>query len=273
MTRTVGIIALKGGVGKTTTVAALGATLVKHFKRRVLVVDANFTAPNLGIHLGIFNPEKTLQDVCMSKIPIRDAIYATDYGVDLLPSSVNGVYHDVFMLKKVLKNISSEYDIILVDSSPNLRDEILATMIASDELYVVTTPDFPTLSCTLKAIKVAKQKRTPIHGLILNKIRKKSFELSLSEIEETAETKVLAVIPDDVNILKSLAKSVPPTLQNETSEATIEFRKFAAFLLREKYNDPRITRKLKTLLFNQYPLQDVNKEIVSTEFKKVQFKN
>ncbi|MFT4343977.1 MAG: hypothetical protein ACMXYE_04490, partial [Candidatus Woesearchaeota archaeon] len=71
----------------------------------------------------------------------------------------------------------------------------------------------------------------------------------------------------------SLAKSVPPTLQNETSEATIEFRKFAAFLLREKYNDPRITRKLKTLLFNQYPLQDVNKEIVSTEFKKVQFKN
>ena len=60
--KVIGIISLKGGVGKTSSVANLGAALTE-FGKKVLVVDANFSAPNLGLHLGLTNPEIKLHDV------------------------------------------------------------------------------------------------------------------------------------------------------------------------------------------------------------------
>jgi septum site-determining protein MinD len=260
MVKTIGIIALKGGVGKTTTVAAIGATLVKHFNKKVLIVDANFSAPNLGIHLGIFNPNNTLHDVFSNNISIKDAIYKTDYGVDIIPGSLIGTGKDAFALKNKLKNIKNDYDIVLLDSSPNLNQEILATMVASDELYVVTTPDFPTLSCTLKAVKVANQKKTPIKGLILNKVRNRNFELSLQEIEEASESKVLAVLPDEVHILEALSKSLPSTLHKHNSDSTIEYKKLAAFLIGEQYKDIRLKSLVRNFINRSYPLHDLNKK-------------
>jgi len=51
MGKTIGIISIKGGVGKTTTVSALGAALANEFDKKVLLIDANFSAPNLALHL------------------------------------------------------------------------------------------------------------------------------------------------------------------------------------------------------------------------------
>ena len=47
----------------------------------------------------------------------------------------------------------------MIDSSPALNDETLAVMLASDEIFIVTTPDYPTLSMTLKSIKDARQEK------------------------------------------------------------------------------------------------------------------
>ena len=57
MGKIIGVLSLKGGVGKTSSVVSLGAAL-SHFGKRVLLVDANFSTPNLGIHLDVVNPEK-----------------------------------------------------------------------------------------------------------------------------------------------------------------------------------------------------------------------
>ncbi|MFQ5475058.1 MAG: AAA family ATPase, partial [Candidatus Nanoarchaeia archaeon] len=159
--KVIGIISIKGGVGKTTTVANLGAVLADEFMKRVLIVDANFSAPNLGLHLGIVQPEVTMHDVLADKAPIRQAVLAHQCGFDVLPSSLIPKKINPYKLKNRLESLRSEYDYILIDSSPTLNEEILSTMIASDALLVVTTPDYPTLSTTMHAIQVAKRKKTP----------------------------------------------------------------------------------------------------------------
>ena len=62
MGKSIGILSIKGGVGKTSSVIALGDA-ISGFGKKVLLVDGNFSAPNLGIYLNILNPEKTLHDV------------------------------------------------------------------------------------------------------------------------------------------------------------------------------------------------------------------
>jgi len=69
--------------------------------------------------------------------------------------------------------LKKRYDVILIDSSPSLNEETLAVILASDELLVVTTPDYPTLGMTMKSVKIARQRGTPISGLIINKVYKK----------------------------------------------------------------------------------------------------
>ena len=72
--RVIGIISVKGGVGKTTVVSNLGASLASQFGKSVLLVDGNFSAPNLGIHLGVIEPDRTIHDVMHSNSHIKEAI-------------------------------------------------------------------------------------------------------------------------------------------------------------------------------------------------------
>src|SRR5574343_846101 len=84
MGKTIGIISIKGGVGKTSAVGAIGASLANDFGKKVLLVDANFSAPNLGLQLGLYSPEVTIHHVMDDKIHLKDAIYETGYGFDIV---------------------------------------------------------------------------------------------------------------------------------------------------------------------------------------------
>lgn len=261
--KSIGIISIKGGVGKTSAVSSLGAALANNFDQKVLLVDANFSAPNLGLHLGLVNPDTTLHDVLLDNKEISEAVYETDHGFHLIPGALLSRKVNPFKLKDKLKPLRRSYDVILIDSSPTLNEEILATMIASDELFAVTTPDHVTLSTTLRAVRLAKQKKTPINGLILNKVYGKKFELGLKEIEDAAESKVVAVLPHEIGILEALSKNIPSTL-HKNSVATDEYNKFAGALIGQEYKSNSIKNKLRKL-FNRLPQQDINRLVLSQD--------
>lgn len=246
--KTYGVIALKGGVGKTSVVANLGATLAKEFKKKVLVIDGNFSTPHLGLHLGLVSPNKTLHHVLNNQIDIHDAIYEHSENLNLIPGMLSPFSVNPLLLKEKIAPLKNEYDIILIDSSPALNDEIFATMMCSDELIVVSTPDFPTLSSTLQATRLAKNKHSPIKGIIINKARKKLFELSTRDIEKASDIEVLAVLPDDVNVLAGLAEMQPIVTYKPGREVSYQYKKLAASLIDQKYRTPRIMNKLKATL-------------------------
>lgn len=238
MGKVIGIVSLKGGVGKTSSVVSIGASLVDRGKK-VLLIDGNLSAPNLGLHLDIIAPMKTIHHVLSGDEDIKDSIYEV-HGMDVIPASVFHNYSDIdpMLLKSKIRELRGEYDVILLDSSPSLNNETLAVMMASDEILVVTTPDFSTLSMTLKSVREAKERGTPIIGIVLNRVYNKNFELNLDDIEKTAEVPVMAVIPHDINVVKSQAYFSPSVHARPNSSGTIEYRKLAALLVGEKYSVP-----------------------------------
>jgi septum site-determining protein MinD len=256
MGKVIGILSLKGGAGKTSVVAALGGAIAD-FGKKVLLIDANLSAPNLGLHLDIINPEVTLHHVLNRTANPKEAIYKLE-NFDILPASIfDKTNVNPLKLKDRIKTLKRKYDIILIDSSPALNEETLAVMLASDKLFVVTTPDYPSLSTTIKAVKSAKQRGNSIDGIILNKAYNKDFELSLKDIEETAEIPVMAIIPHDINILKALFEFTPSTIHKPNSEASIEYKKLAATLIGEKYKPFR----LKNFFKITPKRQEINREI------------
>ncbi len=236
MAKTIGVISLKGGVGKTSIVCALGYAF-SNLGKKVLLIDGNLSAPNLGMHLDLFDPDKTLHSILRRKSNPSDAVYSLE-DFDVLPADIfDEAKVQPLMLKKRINHLKRSYDVILIDSSPRLDDETLAVMLASDELIVVTTPDLPTLGTTMKAVKLARIRGANISGLILNKVHKKNFEVSLDDIEETLDLPVLAVIPHDISVLKSLSEFQPSTKYNPKSKASDEYVRLAATLVGEKIPD------------------------------------
>jgi len=263
----IGIISIKGGVGKTTTVSNLGAVLARDFGKKVLIVDANFSAPNLALHMGFINPETTLSDVLLDKVDVKEAIYEHEVGFHILPTALLHRKLNPFKLRNKINKLKSHYDVILIDSSPTLNEEMLSTIVASDHLLVVTSPDLPTLSCTMHAVKVAKRKKTPIAGLIINKVRNKKYELSLDEIQDTTGVPVVASLPDDIKVLEALAHSMPAAVFSPKKNFAVEYKKLAASIIGNEYKDTRLFSKVKEFLAPDNSQPKINRTALSESFK------
>lgn len=229
-----GVIALKGGVGKTTVVSNLGASLARDYGKKVLMVDANFSTPHLGLHLGLLTPKYTLHHVLNDNHSIFEAIYQHELGFHIIPGKLAPFSTEPLGLRDKLESLRSIYDVILIDSSPSLNEEMYATMAASDELLVVSSPDYPTLSSTIHAISVAKQKDVKIRGIVINKAYKKKFELKKKDIEEASGSKVLSVIPENFKVLSALSRMVPVVVNFPRQDVSIEYKKLAGSLIGEK---------------------------------------
>lgn len=260
--RAIGVISIKGGVGKTSCTANLGAALASEFGKTVVLVDANYSAPNLGLHFGLTNPEVHLHDVLRNRVDVGDAIHEYNERLHILPGSLLNEKVDPYRLRNIVKHLKKYYDFVLIDSSPNLNDEIKSVMLAADELIVVTNPDYPTLSTTMHAVKVAREKHIPILGLVLNRVRNKDFELSIEEIEQSSTVPVIGILPEDIAVPASIAETIPSIFHKPLGNVSVEMKKLAAALLNKRYRDPRLSTKFKQL-FNKEPQKiDINRDFL-----------
>ena len=251
----IGFISIKGGVGKTTTVANLGFILANDFKKKVLVVDGNFSGPNT-------KPNYTLHDALAGKINLQKAIYEHSSGLHILPASLFAHSVDCSKFHQYIASLRGHYDLILIDSSPTLNQEMLATIMASDELFVLTTPDYVTLASTMHAIKVARQKRTYISGIIINKLRSKKFELNLDSIQDATKVPVVSVLFDDETVMRALAKGKPVSHLFGKNGVAVEYRKLAAALIGERYIDKRLLTRFKGMFNKRLSQDEINRAIV-----------
>ncbi len=235
----IGVISGKGGVGKTTTVANIGTSLFSDFHRKVVMIDGNPTTPDLSLHMGHYNIDKTLKEVIEQNVPIKDAMTKVSSGVEILaaPPAV-GDEIEIKNLGGFLKELGG-YEIVLLDSPPGLGREIGPTLAICDEVIIVTNLEIPAVTQALKAIATAKKAEVPVRGIVLNRVQRESYELSVAEVELVLDAPVIAVVPENRGVKESIAMGKPVVLSAPNSSAAKEFKRLAAFLVGMEYPPKR----------------------------------
>jgi len=223
----------KGGTGKTSTAVNLGAAINK-FREDVVIVDANLTTPNIGLHFGAPIVPVNLNHVLQGDADISEAIYEHESGTKIIPSSLS--LNDLKKIKaksmidisKKLKALSTH---IIFDSAAGLGEEAKLALKPADEVIVVTNPNILSVTDALKTIKLAEDMGKQIRGVIITRVQGNKHEMSISNIKEMLEVPILGIVPEDKAVLESLVKKDAVIHTKPNSKAAIAYRDIAAKLL------------------------------------------
>ncbi len=243
ISKIIGCISAKGGVGKTTSAINLAAAL-NYFGKSVTLVDANLTTPNVGVYLGIPVAPVTLHDVLRGKNEIRQAVFQHKSGLRLVPASISikdAKKVEPHKLANAVKDLDGHSDFIILDGSPGITRESMAVLRAANEVLIVTNPELASVTDALKTIKLCRELKRDIFGVVVTKTNAKNADMSIKSIEEMLEVPVVSVVPEDRAVKFAIANKEAVVHNYPRSAAAVQYKKLAADILNVKYSE-RIER-------------------------------
>lgn len=239
----------KGGVGKTTTTAALGAALAQRGDK-VVVVDFDVGLRNLDLVMGaerrvVFDLINVVQGV--AKLPqalIRDKRLENLW---LLPASQT---RDKDALTeegvgKVIDDLRSRFDWVICDSPAGIERGASMAMRFADEAVIVTNPEVSSVRDSdriigmldPKTVRAEKGERVEKHILITRYDPSRAARgemLTIDDILEILATPLLGIIPESQDVLKASNVGTPVTLSNGWSAGAGLYGRGQAPLRRER---------------------------------------
>ena len=235
MTRFIALVSGKGGVGKTTTTLNLGHALHR-MGRSTILLDANLATPNLGLQLGLLNPEGTLNKFLRKEkgIGIQDVLYKHKSGITLIPSSLNFMDFQKTnpqKLTEIFEHLDNMSEFVLVDAPSGLGYDLNQILKNTDEVLVVVQPTLSSVMDALKTIQLAQAHDNTIGGIVLSMTHFRGWtEMKRGEIENILGFPVLAEIKYDKKFRKSLLEQSPVHHLYPRSNLAKEYRKVARHL-------------------------------------------
>ncbi len=250
MGRVIGILSGKGGVGKTTLAANLGTALSHEYKKNVVLIDANVTAPNLDLHFGLYDEFKyTLRDVLNGEASVDEAVnFCSKTGVKIIQSPLSKGRINLKNLKTIVKRLEKSHDFIILDCAPALGDEVFQILDILDEVIIVTNPLIPEMASALKTISSLNDRKKNILGVVINKAKNKKYELKKEEISAVSKLPILSVIEDDPSVPSSISQGMPVVLRDRNSKVSVQVRKLAAGIAGEEFQEPGLMDRLMSLI-------------------------
>ncbi|MFK8849462.1 MinD/ParA family protein [Streptomyces sp. Ac-502] len=145
----IAVISLKGGVGKTTTTTALGATLASERQDKILAIDANPDAGTLGRRVRR-ETGATIRDLVQaipqlhSYMDIRRFTSQAPSGLEILANDVDPAVSTTFNdddYRRAIDVLGKQYPIILTDSGTGLLYSAMRGVLdLADQLIIISTP-------------------------------------------------------------------------------------------------------------------------------------
>lgn len=240
----------KGGVGKTTTSAAIssGFALLGH---KTVVIDFDIGLRNLDIIMGcerrvvydfvnVINGEASLNQAL-----IKDKRVPNLY---ILPASQTRDKDALTLegVEKTLNELSKDFDFIVCDSPAGIETGALMAMYFADHAIVVTNPEVSSVrdSDRILGILASKTKRAidnapPVQEhLLLTRYDPERVErgemLSVHDVKEILAIPLIGVIPESKSVLKASNTGTPVTLDATSDAATAYQDAIARFLGEER---------------------------------------
>ncbi|ASQ46096.1 septum site-determining protein MinD [Legionella clemsonensis] len=238
----------KGGVGKTTTSAAISSGLAMRGHKTV-VIDFDIGLRNLDIIMGcerrvvydfvhVINGEANLNQALIKDKRLPDlCILPASQTRDKDALTLSGV-------EKVLNDLANEFEFIVCDSPAGIETGALMAMYFADHAIVVTNPEVSSVrdSDRILGILASKTRRavenkTPVQEhLLLTRYDPERVEkgdmLSVDDVKEILAIPLIGVIPESKAVLKASNTGTPVVL-DEMSDAGLAYQDAIARFLGE----------------------------------------
>lgn len=232
MARIIVVTSGKGGVGKTTSSAAIATGLAMRGHKTV-VIDFDVGLRNLDLIMGcerrvvydfvnVIKGESTLNQAM-----IKDK---RTEGLFILPASQTRDKDALSKegVEKVINDLSKDFEFIVCDSPAGIETGALMALYFADEAIVVTNPEVSSVRDSDRILGIlqsksrrAEQNLEPVKEHLLltryNPARVDAGEmLSVSDVEEILAIPLLGVIPESEAVLKASNQGAPVILDNES---------------------------------------------------------
>jgi chromosome partitioning protein len=225
----------KGGVGKSTMVFHLGGTLAK-LGRRVLIVDND---PQSSLTQGALGPDAALAlpaEASLAAVYRGDPVRPADLvirlpfpGLELLPNTEFSTgfnlaephlrpWAEQVALVEALDSLSPHYDLIMVDSPPNLYLATWAALAASDSLIIPVQPEdfgiqgLASVERSINLVRATINPRLAMLGVLVSMFgARKSVHLAYDALlRETYGDAVFATrVPHAIDLPEATMKHTP----------------------------------------------------------------
>ena len=152
----------KGGVGKTTLTVNLGIAMAKQGKK-VCLFDADTNLANINILLRE-SPEYNLQHVLSGEKSITDIVIHSN-GISLIPGA-SGVVDFTNLdrsaqthLLTAFSELERHYDVVLVDTSAGIHDNVLDFIQMAHQSIILITPEPTSLTDAFSLLRMLRKRK------------------------------------------------------------------------------------------------------------------
>lgn len=227
MGRVIVITSGKGGVGKTTSSANLGAALAMQ-NQRTLLIDTDIGLRNLDVVMGLENRiVYDLVDVIEGNCKPKQAIIKDKRNdhLHLLPAAQSRDKNAVSpeQMKALIATLKEEFDYILVDCPAGIEQGFKNAISAAEEAYVVTTPEISAVRDADRIIGLLEANEIKAPKLIVNRLKmnmvKDGNMLSVEDVTDILGIQPIGIVPDDENIVISTNKGEPLVYKGDSLAA------------------------------------------------------